>query len=63
MQVVARLPVLPILKQEVKKEKAEAADVIEIELVPGTSAEQMAARAEESTEESAGEAIVEQTTE
>ena len=26
-QVISRLPVLPILKQEVKKEKAEAADV------------------------------------
>ena len=39
MQVIARLPVLPILKQEVKKEKAEATDVIEIELVPGTSEE------------------------
>ena len=56
--VIARLPVLPILKQEVKKEKAETADVIEIELVPGTSTEWLAARAEKST----GEAIVEQTT-
>ena len=63
MQVVARLPVLSILKQEVKKEKAEAADVIEIKPVPGTSAGQPAARAEESTEELVGEAIVEQTTE
>ena len=62
-QVIARLPVLPILKQEVKKEKAEAADVIEIEPVPGTSAEQPAARAEESTEGLVGEAIEEQTTE
>ena len=35
-QVIARLPVLPILKQEVKKEKAETADVIEIEPVLGT---------------------------
>ena len=63
MQVVARLPVLPILKQEVKKEKAEATDVIEIEPVPGTSAGWLAARAEESTEEPVGEVIVEQTTE
>ena len=37
VQVIARLPVLPILKQEVKKEKTETADVIEIKLVPGTS--------------------------
>ena len=62
-QVIARLPVLPILKQEVKKEKAEAADVIEIELVPGTSTEQLAAGAERLMEEPTGEAIVEQTTE
>ena len=62
-QVVARLPVLPILKQEVKKEKAEAVDVIKIEPVPGTSAERLAARAEELTEEPVGEAIVEQTME
>ena len=62
-QVIARLPVLPILKQEVKKEKAETTDVIEIELVPGTSTDQPAARAEKSMEELTGEAIVEQTTE
>ena len=37
VQVIARLPVLPILKQEVKREKAETADAIEIEPVPGTS--------------------------
>ena len=63
MQVVARLPVLPILKQEVKKEKAEATDVIEIKPVPGTSAGQLAARAKESTEELVGEVIVEWITE
>ena len=62
-QVIARLPVLPILKQEVKKEKAETADVIEIEPVPGTSTERPAARAEKSTEEPTGEVIVEWTTE
>ena len=62
-QVIARLPVLPVLKQEVKKEKAEIVDVIEIEPIPGTSTEQPAARAEKSTEELTGEAIVEQTTE
>ena len=39
VQVIARLPVLPILKQEVKKEKVKTADVVEIEPVPGTSTE------------------------
>ena len=63
VQVIARLPVLPILKQEVKKEKVEITDVAEIKLVPGTSAEQPAAEAEKTTEEPTGEAIVEQTTE
>ena len=62
-QVISRLPVLPILKQEVKKEKAETADVIEVEPVPGTSAEQPAAGAEESIEELVGEVIVERTME
>ena len=42
-QVIARLPMLPILKQEVKKEKLETADIVEIELVPGTSTERPAA--------------------
>ena len=37
--------------------------MIEIKPVPGTSAGRLAARAEESTEELAGEAIVEQTAE
>ena len=63
VQVITRLPVLPILKQEVKTEKAEAADVIEIEPVSRTSTEQLAARAEKSTGEQAGEAIVEWTVE
>ena len=63
VQVIARLPVLPILKQEVKKEKAETTDVIKIELVPGTSTEQLAARAEKSMEELMGKVIVEQTME
>ena len=62
-QVIARLPVLPILKQEVKKEKAETADVIEIKPVPGTSTDRPTARAEKSTEEPTEEAIVEQTME
>ena len=63
VQVIARLPVLPILKQEVKKEKMEAADVVEMELVPGTSAEWPAAEAEKTTEKPTEEAIVEWTTE
>ena len=62
-QVIARLPVLPILKQEVKKEKVETTNVVEIELVPGTSTEQPAAEAEKTMEEPTGEAIVERTTE
>ena len=63
VQVIARLPVLPILKQEVKKEKAETADVIEIKPVPGISTERPAARAEKSMEEPTGEVIVEWTME
>ena len=59
-QVIARLPVLPILKQEGKREKAEAADVIEIEPVPGTSTEQPAAGFEKSTEQTTGEVTEEQ---
>ena len=62
-QVIARLPVLPILKQEVKKEKAETVDAIEIKPVPGTSTDRPTAGAEKSMEEPTGEAIVEWTTE
>ena len=62
-QVIARLPVLPMLKQEVKKEKVEITNVAEIELVPGTSTEWPAAEAEKTTEEPTREAIVEWTTE
>ena len=40
----------------------ETTDVVEIELVPGTSTEWPAAEAEKTTEEPTGEAIVEQTT-
>ena len=60
VQVIVRLPVLPILKQEVKMEKAEAADVIEIEPVPGTSTEQPAAGSEKSTKQTTGEVMEEQ---
>ena len=41
---------LPILKQEVKKEKLETADIVEIEPEPGTSTEQLAAEAEKTME-------------
>ena len=59
-QVIVRLPVLPILKQEVKREKAEVVDVIEIEPVPGTSTEQLAAGSEKSTEQTTEEVMEEQ---
>ena len=62
-QVIARLPVLPILKQEVKKEKVETTNVVEIEPVPGTSTECPTAGAEKPMEELTEEAIVEWTTE
>ena len=62
-QVIARLPMLPILKQEVKKEKMEAADVVEIKPVPGTSIEQPAAGAEKTMEKPMEEAIVGRTME
>ena len=63
VQVIARLPVLPILKQEVKKEKVETADVVAIKPVPGTSTEWLAARAEKTMEKPTEQAIVERTME
>ena len=62
-QVTARLPVLPIQKQEMKGEKAEAINVVEVEPVPGTSAEHPAAEAEKSVEKPMDEAMVEPTME
>ena len=56
-QVVVRLPVLPILKQQVKKENTEVAEVIEIEPTPGTSTEQPAAGSEKPTEQATGEVM------
>ena len=50
-QVIAKLPILPIQKQEVKMEKTETAKAVEAEPVPGTSTEQPAAEAEEPIEE------------
>ena len=59
-QVIARLPVLPILKQEVKREEAEVVDVIEIEPVPGTLTEQLAAGSKKSTKQTTREVMEEQ---
>ena len=59
-QVIVRLPVLPILKQEVKREKAEVVDVIEIKPVLGTSTEQPAAGSEKSTKQTTEEVMEEQ---
>ena len=62
-QVIARLPILPIQKQEMKMEKTEAAKAVEAEPVPGTSAEQPAAKAEKPKEEPTEEVMMEPTTE
>ena len=58
-QVIARLPVLPILKQEVKNEKLETADVVEIEPEPGTSTERPTVEAEKTMEKPTEEATEE----
>ena len=63
VQVIVKLPVLPVLKQEVKREKAEAANTIEIESVPGTLTEQPAAGSEKSPEQPTGEAMDKQAVE
>ena len=60
-QVIAKLPILPIQKQEMKMEKTEAAKTVEAESVPGTSTEQPAAEAEKPVEELTEEAMVELT--
>ena len=62
-QVIARLPVLPIQKQEMKGEKAKVTNVVEVEPVPGTSVEQPAAKAEKSVEKPMEEVMVELITE
>ena len=62
-QVIVKLPILPVQKQEVKMEKAEATSVVEVEPVPGTSVEQPAAEAEKSVEKPMEEAMVELTME
>ena len=62
-QVIARLPILPIQKQEMKMDKTEAAKTVEAKTVPGTSVEQPAAEAEKLVEEPTEEAMVEPTME
>ena len=44
-QVIVKLPILPIQKQEVKMEKTETAKIVEVEPIPGTSTEQPATEA------------------
>ena len=60
-QVIAKLPILPIQKQEVKMEKTEAAKTVKAEPIPGTSTEQPTTEAEEPVEELTEEAMVELT--
>ena len=62
-QVIARLPILPVQKQEMKIEKTEATKTVEAEPVPGTSVEQPAAEAEKPAEELMEEVMIEPTTE
>ena len=50
-QVIAKLPILPLQKQEMKMEKTETAKAIENEPIPGTSTEQPTTEAEEPVEE------------
>ena len=60
-QIIAKLPILPIQKQEMKMEKTETAKAIENEPVPGTSTEQPATEAEEPVEEPTEGAMAEST--
>ena len=62
-QVIARLPILPVLKQELKTKKAESAKTTEIEPVPGTSQGLPAAEAERPAEVPPEEVIMELTAE
>ena len=62
-QVIARLPILPALKQELKAEKMETAKMTETEPVPGTSQELPAAEAERPADVPPEEVIVELTAE
>ena len=60
-QVIARLPTLPALKQELKAEKTETAKTTETEAMPGTSQELPAAEAERPAEVPPEEVIIEPT--
>ena len=60
-QVIAKLPILPIQKQEMKTEKTETTKAIEDEPVPETSTEWPATEAEEPVEEPTEEAMAEST--
>ena len=62
-QVVVKLPILPVQKQEMKMEKTEATKTVETESVPGTLVEQPTAETEEPVEEPTEEAMVEPTPE
>ena len=62
-QVIARLPILPALRQELKTKKTEAVKTTETEPVPGTSQELPAAEAERPVEVPPEEVIVEPTAE
>ena len=62
-QVIARLPILPIQKQEMKMEKTEAAKTVKAEPMPGTSVELPTAEAKKPVEELMEEAMVEPTPE
>ena len=62
-QVIVRLPILPVQKQEMKMEKTEATKTVEAEPMPGTSVEQPAAEAEKPVEEPTKEVMMEPTVE
>ena len=62
-QVIARLPILPALKQELKAEKTEVAKTTKMEPVPGTSQGLPAVEAERPAEVSPEEVIVKPTEE
>ena len=57
-QVIARLPILLVQKQDMKIEKTEAAKTVETEPMPGTSVEQPAAEAEKPAEEPMEEVMI-----
>ena len=60
-QVIAKLPILPIQKQEMKMEKTETAKAIKNEPIPGISTERPTAEAEEPMEEPMEKAMEEST--